>query len=48
MVPENIHTSPTEWIGGVGGSRVQEIPEEGGGGGGVQIIYLFFPDRPVP
>ena len=48
MVPENIHTSPTEGIGnsrGVGGSRVQEIPEEGGGG--VSIIYLFFPDRPV-
>ena len=38
VVPENIHTSPTEGIGnsrGVGeGSMVQEIPEVGGGGGG--------------
>ena len=40
MVPENIHTSPTEGIGnsrGVGESRVQEIPE-----GGVSIIFCFF------
>ena len=45
MVPENIHTPPTEGIGisrGVGGSKAQENPERGGG---VVSIILFFPDR---
>ena len=44
VVPENIHTLPTEGIGisrGVGGPKAQENPE--GGRGVVSII--FFPDR---
>ena len=47
VVPENIHTPPTEGIGisrGVGGSKAQENPEEGGG---VVSIYIIF-SRPVP
>ena len=46
MVPENIHTPPTEGIGisrGVGGSKAQENPE----GGGIVSIYIIF-SRPVP
>ena len=46
MVPENIHTPPTEGIGisrGVGGSKAQENPE----GGGVVSISIIF-SRPVP
>ena len=47
MVPENIHTPPTEGIGisrGVGGSKAQENPE---GGGVVVSIPIIF-SRPVP
>ena len=46
MVPENIHTLPTEGIGisrGVGGgSKAQENPE---GGGRLYQFILLFPDR---
>ena len=48
VVPENIHTPPTEGIGisrGVGVSKAQENPE--GWGGGVVSIYIIF-SRPVP
>ena len=44
VVPENIHTPPTEGIGisrGVGGSKAQENPE----GGVLYQFILFFPDR---
>ena len=48
VVPENIHTPPTEGIGisrGVGGgSKAQGNPERGGG---VVSIYIIF-SRPVP
>ena len=47
VVPENIHTPPTEGIGisrGVGGSKAQENPE----GGGVLYQFLLFFSRPVP
>ena len=46
VVPENIHTPPTEGIGisrGVGGSKAQENPEGGG-----CCINLYYFSRPVP
>ena len=45
MVPENIHTPTMEGIGnsrGVGGSKVQEIPERRGGGAGGLLVNLCF------
>ena len=51
MVPENIHTHPTEGIGisrGWGGGGSKERPRKIlRGGGGVVSIYIIF-SRPVP
>ena len=50
VVPENIHTPPTEGIGisrGVGGSKAQENPE-GGGGCCINFYYFFQTGSIIP
>ena len=49
VVPENIHTPPTEGIGisrGVGGSKAQENPEVGGGC--INLYYFFQTGSIIP
>ena len=50
VVPENIHTPPTEGIGisrGVGGSKAQENPERGGGCC-INLYYFFQTGSIIP